>query len=772
VRPKLGLNAGEYAGYIIVSYSDGYTAVGAVSMAVGKAPGAEAPKPEAAANGITPTSITVKPATALSNGQSVERAIGESADAAGLSQWQAGTGFTGLESGKVYYVHARSVENANYLAGAARPSDPIPTIALSKDITPVKIDVVYGYGPGEGEEAVTISNTGEVAATVKSVTLTDITPGIVSPLFELSGDLTPSIEAGESAEFTVRPNIGHDAGDYSALITAEYDGGYTAVNIVAMTVAKKEGAGVGAPTASGTPTLNSITINAVTAPANGQQTVEYAISKNADGTQMSAWQDGLTFGGLEPGTGYYVYARSAESKNYSAGAASRSAAAIATTKPSLSLSPSPVVISVVYNYTPAATTVAIGNSGDGPATVSSIALGASSPFTLPGITPPLNLNVPLGANAASFTVQPRSGLAAGSYSDLVTVTYNGGLTVAAYVNMTVNKAPGADVGRPTVSGVPTTTSITVNAVTVSANNQQGVEYAISTAQDGTNLSAWQASPTFTGLIYHSDYYVYARSRESDNSLAGEASVSGAIMTASSGGSGTEADPYQIWNETDLRAVGKGGIAPYNTGSYVSWTLDKYYKLMVNIALKGGDWVRIGSNSEPFDGSFDGNNKSIRGLIWMLFESIGAGGMVKALTLVDGAIAQTNNGIIQSCSVSGTLSRAGIAETNNGIIQSCSVSGTSSRSGIAGTNSGIIQSCSVSGTINSISETGGIASSNGGTIQNCYFSGTLVVGNFCTCGGVTTLNYGTVQNCYVTGNSISSASSKGVAPLARCKTVVP
>jgi hypothetical protein len=185
VQPKAGLDAGEYTGFIIVNYGEGFAAVGVVTMAVGKAPGAEAPKPEAAANGVTPTSITVKPASALSTGQNVERAISESADGAGLSQWQTGTGFTGLDYGKTYYVYARSMESANYRAGAARPSDPIPTIELSRDFMPVKIDVTYGYGPGEGEKAVTISNTGEVAATVKSITLTDITPGAVSPLFEL-----------------------------------------------------------------------------------------------------------------------------------------------------------------------------------------------------------------------------------------------------------------------------------------------------------------------------------------------------------------------------------------------------------------------------------------------------------------------------------------------------------------------------------------------------------------------------------------------------------
>jgi uncharacterized repeat protein (TIGR02543 family) len=95
-------------------------------------------------------------------------------------------------------------------------------------------------------------------------------------------------------------------------------------NTAALTVAKKTGALVTTPTVSGYPTHNSITVNAVTAPANGQ-TVEYAVSTASGVTPTTGWQTGTTFTGLAAGTTYYVYARSKEEATYYAGTASVSA---------------------------------------------------------------------------------------------------------------------------------------------------------------------------------------------------------------------------------------------------------------------------------------------------------------------------------------------------------------------------------------------------------------------------------------------------------------
>ena len=201
--------------------------------------------------------------------------------------------------------------------------------------------------------------------------------------------------------------------------------------------------------------------------------------------------------------------------------------------PSLSLSMASFS-SVAYGYThPAAQSITISNTGTDTATVSGIALGGAdaASFTLGGSLTP---TIAAGATA-TFTVQPNAGLGVKTHSATITATYSGGVvsgdTAVSDVSFTVNKAAGAALSVPTVNGTPTSTSITVNAVSLATATGQSVEYAISTASNGTGLSAWQSGTTFSGLSAGTAYYVYARSVGNSNYEAGTASVSTAISTA-------------------------------------------------------------------------------------------------------------------------------------------------------------------------------------------------------------------------------------------------
>jgi hypothetical protein len=109
------------------------------------------------------------------------------------------------------------------------------------------------------------------------------------------------------------------AGSYTVTVSAS---GFKSKTSDAITISgggTETGAAVAAPTLA-SKTADSITITAVTPPANGQ-TVEYA--KNTDNTAPAiGWQDGLTFSGLSAATRYYIFARSKANATYAAGAAS------------------------------------------------------------------------------------------------------------------------------------------------------------------------------------------------------------------------------------------------------------------------------------------------------------------------------------------------------------------------------------------------------------------------------------------------------------------
>ena len=111
--------------------------------------------------------------------------------------------------------------------------------------------------------------------------------------------------------FTVAGAVSVSNGANSGVITAVFP----AID------SKAAGAAVSVPTL-GNRTTNSITINAISVPVTGQS-VEYAIN-TSDIAPSAGWQADTTFNGLNAGTKYYIFARSASNNNYIAGTASLS----------------------------------------------------------------------------------------------------------------------------------------------------------------------------------------------------------------------------------------------------------------------------------------------------------------------------------------------------------------------------------------------------------------------------------------------------------------
>ena len=89
-----------------------------------------------------------------------------------------------------------------------------------------------------------------------------------------------------------------------------------------------------------------------------------------------------------------------------------------------------------YGYTPKAKEITITNTGDSNATISDITISGSA-FTLNPGDKLVHTDHPNN----TWTIQPKAGLNAGTYTGTLTVTYNGNATAFAEVKFTVKPLP-------------------------------------------------------------------------------------------------------------------------------------------------------------------------------------------------------------------------------------------------------------------------------------------------------------------------------------------
>ena len=261
--------------------------------------------------------------------------------------------------------------------------------------------------------------------------------------------------------------------------------------------------------------------------------------------------------------------------------------------------------------------------------------------------------------------------------------------------------------------------------------------------------------------------------------------------------GSEQHPYEIFTATQLKNFrdlvnGKDGQAA-NPNAHA--------KLMNNINLSSVcgptldseqpvSWIPIGSISNKYTGTFDGDGHTISGLYidsdaddQGLFGYV-YGGTVKDLTVsgnvsggwhVGGVVGYNNGGTVTGCifsgsgSVSGHWYVGGVVGWNSGNVTNCyntdsiTVTGSGGRvGGVVGRNfGGTVENCYNTGAVNSIGNyVGGVVGDNGGPVKNCYNTGTVTgSSDYSYIGGVVGDNSGTVENCYNTG-SVTVTGSNG------------
>lgn len=219
--------------------------------------------------------------------------------------------------------------------------------------------------------------------------------------------------------------------------------------------------------------------------------------------------------------------------------------------------------------------------------------------------------------------------------------------------------------------------------------------------------------------------------------------------------------YQIANGENLAWFSK-----YVNDGNVSANAVVVGNIVLSDDEKENTWTSIGSNTNQYNGTFDGQGHKITGLK-------GSNGLFAY---------SNNNSIVKNVVVEGIITEAGgnvggIMGTNYGRISKCSFNGsivsTGQRvGGIAGNNSfGTIENCANYANVKTSTiyyvtqlDLGGIAGQSSGSIKNCYsvgeIKGSCPDEDCGEVGGITGNSSGTIENCYNIGDVIKEEASMG------------
>lgn len=187
------------------------------------------------------------------------------------------------------------------------------------------------------------------------------------------------------------------------------------------------------------------------------------------------------------------------------------------------------------------------------------------------------------------------------------------------------------------------------------------------------------------------------------------------------GSGTEGDPYIIYNVNDLQAIQDHLAAWYELGNDID-------------ASETVDWNE-GAGFDPveiFTGHFDGKGHKITDLyINRPGENyIGLFGQI-------GSYADIKNVALENVNISGGRYTGALV----------------GRLGTGSTDYGTVSKCYSTGTVNGNPDVGGLIGRilQKGTVSDCYSTCTVVGGSGYDFGGFVGSIYGTIEKCYSIGN---------------------
>lgn len=343
----------------------------------------------------------------------------------------------------------------------------------------------------------------------------------------------------------------------------------------------------------------------------------------------------------------------------------------------------------------------------------------------------LTLNTPDGA---TVVLKDRSGaeitgkngaytVAAGTYAYTVSKfgyeTKTGNITVSADVNETI-----------TLSELATRTltfAVTPADATVTVTHPVGG--TITADENGAYIV--YAGETYAYTVAKADYITVSGSF----TAAKNDTITVTLTYAGEGWDGTtKTAPTQD----------ESGVYLIDTAAKLAWFADAVQngqrdisaKLTANINLNGKTWTAIGTSSNKFAGTLDGDNYTVSGLVTTgLVGELAEGGVVENLRVncaivstssLLGGVANSSAGTIRNCMVSGSIT-----------FSSGGYNGSSAIGGITGRNTGngvisgcvsraVVKDAYDNSTYGTSASLGGIAGYAYGVVENCYFTGTLAV----------------------------------------------
>lgn len=343
----------------------------------------------------------------------------------------------------------------------------------------------------------------------------------------------------------------------------------------------------------------------------------------------------------------------------------------------------------------------------------------------------LTLNTPDGA---TVVLKDRSGaeitgkngaytVAAGTYAYTVSKfgyeTKTGNITVSADVNETI-----------TLSELATRTltfAVTPADATVTVTHPVGG--TITADENGAYIV--YAGETYAYTVAKADYITVSGSF----TAAKNDTITVTLTYAGEGWDGTtKTAPTQD----------ESGVYLIDTAAKLAWFADAVQngqrdisaKLTANINLNGKTWTAIGTSSNKFAGTLDGDNYTVSGLVTTGFVGeLAEGGVVENLRVncaivstssLLGGVANSSAGTIRNCMVSGSIT-----------FSSGGYNGASAIGGITGRNTGngvisgcvsraVVKDAYDNSTYGTSASLGGIAGYAYGVVENCHFTGTLAV----------------------------------------------